>query len=724
MEDRKRPATHNHDDAAAPPLKRHASSVNGASKAERDAEMPWKDDLERFQKDAIYRQMQEYKRERNNLESRLAEMVKRATYHDDHLRVVDAWWRQLLDEVKILIGQIGDVGAGRTNGDACTLPSALLTSSNDLFQEHLQSEAQRIKTTLSQIFTQLPMSSNPEVAELQKRVSALLATDKTHRTELDRVRAERDQLEERVETASLRYMMAEKKLDRAKSAAVAKLERQALVGGGNEAGSGISGGGDNAIKKEAGDGVNGAATHTEASCQAEIGRREALAVTEKQKEQLGKLEMENEDLVGQVTKLTVKLSNLTDDDYARSDLFKHLKSQYEDVIKRVNGLEATNVQLREEAEKLHAERTAYRAQMEAEVQRPVRDLEAQLARAETDLARIRTARDELGAAAAITKAKHDQEGASHQQIKELASAREERIKALESEVERLRIQAGQAPSDTTPRPDIDGLSVEDLRVRYANLEQEHTLLSNELPSMGAAWKKASALASKKVLDTAAVEEKVVRLQAEKAKADQKYFATMKLKEAREAEVRSSKAQNAKSAEIIAQLKDVDKSTRSLITNLERQLAETKEALRSLTTQNTTLQQQVTRGTITTEGLKGQNVELSNALKERDAATSQASKARRVAETKAEQQRARLELAEKRVRDLQLQAAGNQSEEFEMLRTLALCNVCKARFKNTALKLCGHLFCKECIEERVGSRSRKCPHCSKAFGIGDVMTVHL
>ena len=50
---------------------------------------------QRFQKDAIYRQMQEYKRERNNLESRVGEMVKRATYHDDHLRVIDAWWRQV-----------------------------------------------------------------------------------------------------------------------------------------------------------------------------------------------------------------------------------------------------------------------------------------------------------------------------------------------------------------------------------------------------------------------------------------------------------------------------------------------------------------------------------------------------------------------------------------------------------------------------------------------------
>ena len=45
MEDKKRPAAHHHDDHA-PPRKKHAAAVNGTSKPDRDADMPWKDDLE------------------------------------------------------------------------------------------------------------------------------------------------------------------------------------------------------------------------------------------------------------------------------------------------------------------------------------------------------------------------------------------------------------------------------------------------------------------------------------------------------------------------------------------------------------------------------------------------------------------------------------------------------------------------------------------------------
>lgn len=129
MEDRKRPAGQDQNDAA-PPLKRQATSVNG-NRPHPDADMPWKDDLEvslfrlvspppaltvafkqeigfeidrfltqflrvqRFTKDAIWRQMQEFKREKLTLESKVKDMTKAAAFHQDHLRIVDAWFKQV-----------------------------------------------------------------------------------------------------------------------------------------------------------------------------------------------------------------------------------------------------------------------------------------------------------------------------------------------------------------------------------------------------------------------------------------------------------------------------------------------------------------------------------------------------------------------------------------------------------------------------------------------------
>lgn len=45
MEERKRPAPHDHEESAPPP-KKQATAVNGTGKTHIDAEMPWKDDLE------------------------------------------------------------------------------------------------------------------------------------------------------------------------------------------------------------------------------------------------------------------------------------------------------------------------------------------------------------------------------------------------------------------------------------------------------------------------------------------------------------------------------------------------------------------------------------------------------------------------------------------------------------------------------------------------------
>jgi E3 ubiquitin-protein ligase BRE1 len=551
------------------------------------------------------------------------------------------------------------------DGLSLSFSSSLLFADNAKFEEHLQSRSQDISSAISHLFAS-PQSPSPEVADLQTRLSALLAAEKNHIVELEKSRVEKEQLEDRLENASLRYMVAEKKLERAKSAAVAKLERQAIFGGRNDSSSGL--GEDTAnVNKDSAGGVNGVADGNDSAADAESSRREAVAVAEKQKEQIDKLESENEKLTAQLTALSIKLSRLSDDDYSRTDLFKHLKSQHEDVIKRINNLEATNVQLREEAEKLQAERTAFRIQLEHESQTAVAEKELQLARAESDLARIRAGRDELLADLSIRKASQDQDRAASEQIKELAAARDDRIKALESETERLRIQLHPEESAGEPEPDLDQLGADELRTKYHCLKQQYSMLNNELPSMGAAWKKASALASQKVTEFTTLEERVVRLGAEKSKADQKYFAAMKAKEARDQEVRTLRAQNSKSSDIVSQLKDAESSTRALLVNLEKQLVEAKDTLNSLTTQNRTAQQQNTEDNIMAESFKTQVGELKKALTAKDASLSTSTNAYRKAEVELEALKVRLEETKKSLESWKSKGLGNQTDEYEMLR---------------------------------------------------------
>ncbi|CAL3964664.1 hypothetical protein PZA11_002381 [Diplocarpon coronariae] len=706
MEDRKRSAG----DDLAPPTKRQA--VNG--KASVDADMPWASDLENYQKDAILRQMQEYKREKIALESQLRDIRKRSIDHDDHLRVVDTWWSQLLDEVKLLAqDEIPEV-----DNDA-TFPTALHFKGSEDFQGHLASKAKEIKSKLQIIFTRLAASrgeQSPEVEDLQSKLSKLLAGQKEFVVKLDRLRKERDELKERLETASLRYIKAEKKYDRAKSTAVAKLEQQAINGSGNSAGSGIGN-----VKNGDVEMTNGI---TESSENSQMAYKEAASIVEKQKEQIEAINAENKTLTEQLTAATTRLSNLTEDDYSRTELFKQIRNQHEDVIRRINHLEATNIQLREDAEKYQAERTAYRVQVEGESEILTSDLENQLQRVETDLTRIRATRDELLADQSIRKSSQDHDRPSSNHFKELLAGKDERLAALESEIERLKASVNEQSCELTPRPEIDSLDLEQLRRKYETLEQQFEAINKELPAMQNAYTRVQALSTKKVIDLAVLEEKVQVLSAEKAKADQKYFAARKDMDTRIQEVRALKTQNAKSSEIITQLKDVETANRTLLSNLEKQLSDVKQSNTSTMAENKKMESSSREATSKADALGKQVAELTNLLKSKDASNLNSKHRLQVAELDLEKLQVKYDQAQKDRDHWKNKSLSNQSGEEEMLRTLALCTICRKDFKNTAIRTCGHTFCNNCVADRLANRMRKCPNCSNPFDKSDVMAIHL
>lgn len=543
-----------------------------------------------------------------------------------------------------------------------TFPSALLESDSAAFRKHLESRSNEISSAISQLFKREPVSA-PEVSKLQGRLAGLLASEKSHIIDLEKSRLEKEKLLERLEDASLRYMLAEKKLDRSKSATVAKLEKQAIAGGRNDAGSGLGGG-----NQEAGNGQSDSKAESgEELLEAEGARNVAVAESAKRKEQLESLETENEKLTAQVTALNNRLSHLTDDDYSRTDLFKHLKAQHEDVIKRINDLEFTNVQLREEAQKLQAERTAYRVQLERESHQAIAERETQLAHLEADLARIRKNRDELIADQSMRIAAQSQEHSAVEQVRGLASAKEDRIKALESEIARLRSHSGDSAGPASPPASLDGLSAEEVQAQYSKLETQFSLLNNELHSMETALKKTSAVASSKVANLSSLEEKSQRLTAEKSRADQKYFAAMKAKEARELEVRTLRTQNSKSSEMVSSLKDSEAANRTLQVNLEKQIAEFKESLTSLETKHRAAQQQAIDKNILLEGSKAQVEELKKSLESKDVSANAASVAHRKAEVEVESLKVRLEETKKSLESWKTKGLGNQSGEYEMLR---------------------------------------------------------
>ncbi|KAF4988796.1 hypothetical protein FDECE_14914 [Fusarium decemcellulare] len=717
MEDRKRPAISSADDLA-PPSKRVA--VNGSKAKDDSLEMKEESWIEAYTKGAIYRQMQEYSRKAATYESRLEELHKRSVHHDDHLRIIDAWWRQVLEELELLSesdttspspsGMIPHMNFGASADVMAEPPYLSGVSFKDLhdFQKHLQEKGKSIKSKAETLLGRLAASRGkvePDASKLENKVASLLAAQKEYLFKLDRLSSEKDQLSEQLNAATLRYFKAEKKLDRAKSSQVQKLEQQAFANATRPAASGEAG-------AEPGE-TNGNASELL------LKYEEATAAATKQKEQVDAILAEIKTLQDENSNLKAKRETLTDEDFIRTDVFKQFKNQNEDLIKRINTLEATNKQLREEAEKLQAERSAFRTQLEADANQVTQELEAEIMSRDQDLARVRSVRDELLAENTQSKARLEQERASVDQIKELASAKDDRITALELELSRLKSSEDQDKMNV----DDEDVTLDELRLKYKKLLQDFDSINLELPAIEKAYKKMKELAHRKAMDFSALEERVTILIAEKSKADQKYFAARKDADTRNNEIRALRLQNSRSTEIITQLKDLEAQNRNLLVNLEKQLADLKQANASLATENKKMETTSLEAVRRTESLNKQVSDLTNLVKSKDAASAVVRERNTMQETEVEKLKVRIEHMQKDRDNWKNKALSNSSEEEEMLRTFALCTICRNNFKNTALKTCGHLFCNQCVDDRISNRMRKCPTCSRAFDKMDVMPVH-
>ena len=521
------------------------------------------------------------------------------------------------------------------------------------FQKHLQDKGKTIKTKTEALLGRLSAQRGeiiPDAATLENKITGLLSAQKEYLLKLDRLNSEKDQLSEQLNVATLRYFKAEKKLDRAKSAQVQKLEQQAFA---------------NATRPVAAG--EGEAEEAEANGNANellLKYEEATAAATKQKEQLDNILSELKSLQDENSALKARRETFTDEDFIRTDVFKQFKNQNEDVIKRVNSLEATNRQLREEAEKLQAERSSFRNQLEADANQVTQELEAEIVARDQDLARVRSARDEILAENTQRKATMDQDRIALEHIKDLIDAKDDRISALESGLSRLQPADEQTAAEAGEEEQIP---LDQLQEKYKKLERDFKSINQELPSIEKAYKKMKDLAQKKVLDFVALEEKVATLIAEKSKADQKYFAARKDADTRNNEIRSLRHQNSKSAEIIGQLKELESQNRSLLSNLDKQVADLKQSNAVLTVENKKIENSSLEATRRNDSLNRQVSDLTNLVKSKDSATAVVRERNTTQEAEVEKLKVRVEHAHKDRENWKNKALSNSSEEEEMLR---------------------------------------------------------
>ncbi|CEQ41340.1 SPOSA6832_03051 [Sporobolomyces salmonicolor] len=327
---------------------------------------------------------------------------------------------------------------------------------------------------------------------------------------------------------------------------------------------------------------------------------------------------------------------------------------------------------------------------------------------------------------------------------------------------------------------------QELKVAEAQVKSQEAasnMLYGEIDRLSAAWSALDEQNASKVFNLVNLEEKIQRLSAEvcpltsffplgiptltvagpdKAKADNRYFATMrqkdalvsenavltKLAEKQQQKVESSTEQQhslgqqlvrhllsvsspALSAPLEVKSEDVareaDGVVRLLQAAAEKEITLHQKNIRAYQDNIGGLRRDNTELTLRSEQNAKRIAELNNLLAERISQAESEIAARK----RAEEQLAKVErqLQQSQAKVASASAAASSSSDSAEIRELKKynadlskmlkCSTCNIRFKSVILTRCGHTFCKECVDARLANRQRKCPNCGGMFGKDDV-----
>ncbi|ORY80019.1 BRE1 E3 ubiquitin ligase-domain-containing protein [Protomyces lactucae-debilis] len=651
-------------------------------------------EIENFQREALWRAMQDYKRRSVASQDALDKLQKSARFHDEHLRLVDLWWDQCLHE----ICSQAELPTTAAVGECLPSLSTRLVSALPDFEAHLSEKRQRILDVIVGSIRQLRGAPQPQQGDkeaLKEQNAALKLQLSLAEQRANVLQQQKEEREPQLQDLQDRLAASQRKVDRQKSITLARIEAQAS----KRPAAASPAREKEEVKTEAQTVHAGDSAASDQALEASNARL---------LEELGQLQVKLAELQATNEKLTSQLAHLSQSDVEATEAYKQIVSANAHLRGRQEVLETQLPALQAELHALKKERSKFQDDLAQASQHQYEEAVAQLTRTETDLARVRQARDELHSSLQVRKAQDEQKQTSARELGELADAQASRIAALEAEVARLKegSAAGDAPGDDA--------------TELSKLQRENSSLKAELPIMEAAFSKAHEQSTRKVMELVSMEDRIGRLQAEKAKADQKYFAAMKAKDQLAAEIRVLKQQQQKATELATKLQEAEESCRQKVQNLERQRTLADKANEQLRKEVAALAESSDRSRLQLDSLHGKLADAVKRAEGKELEVAHATQAKRVALEELE----RLKKQQERLTKQDKAILNGDSDQLQVYRTMAMCSVCNVRWKNTTLVSCGHVFCKECVDKRTETRQRRCPSCNKGFGTGDVLAVHL
>lgn len=428
-------------------------------------------------------------------------------------------------------------------------------------------------------------------------------------------------------------------------------------------------------------------------------------------ESLKQKDTEMEVARAQASRLQETLADLKEPDLMKSNFYLSVLEKHKVLLdKSAHNAKANELMLKR-LEELEARESNYVTLLSKELTDENARLKEFLSKAENDLVRVRTARDEWIGKHAILKL-------------DLESRKDNADLVKMNEVLHERLKHYEDESAAANSPDNESLS----HLEKPELIRRLGILNTELKDIEKAFQETRELSLGKERKHVDKESIIKKLTIEKTKADQKYFASMRLKDSLVSENKVLKSQVAKSQELVTKSADLEKLYVSKIELLTKSIDDYKaikqSSIQEATSLHHSIKQLLKSREIVLADLKMLKTQHGELKAEADAKAEELG-ILKVAHAKTE---AKLRATENLLAKYKLNNTSSilqeDEKQLEALRSISKCSVCSKNWKNMAITACGHVFCDGCVQERLNARLRRCPTCNKGFSANDLLQIHL
>ncbi|CAE6449136.1 unnamed protein product [Rhizoctonia solani] len=267
-------------------------------------------------------------------------------------------------------------------------------------------------------------------------------------------------------------------------------------------------------------------------------------------------------------------------------------------------------------------------------------------------------------------------------------------------------------------------------LKCTELEAVLNDMYTEVDKLSVAWETLDKQNNLKVFDLIALEDKLLKVTTEKAKADNKYFQVMKAKETQEAECKTMSRNMTRQAVLIEKYKESQSHMAGQLATADKEAVAQRRLVQLLNDRVEEANREARGWGIRYEAERAKAAELEKQRNQADAAASEA----RAAAGKAKEEVKKAQEEAKQASMVSSAApsgakGASSAREMELQKenakvmAILRCSTCVKNFRSHTLLKCMHTFCKDCIDARVTTRQRKCPACNMAFAAQDVQQIY-